>query len=252
MVAALFHVLNQVLRRVPVVSDLKRQDLVLLPHRLKPVEHVMVIDELIPGQAQEAPVDHRLVRDAVPLRRFTKALTRQPEVTYHPDDAFLFDQQAGAGQVRCLGQVDAAQRVAIGELFQFPVVPEGLPDRFRRQPCQGSILFDIAVLGQELALFADRALRDRNLFQDIVNAHGNAQVWQALPQLVDVVPLLDVVDHIQKRCQPYFLAGTVNDRRRPFHQLIIQAAVDEVRRCRVEQLRLRPCALGALDDLGLA
>ena len=102
--------------------------------------------------------------------------------------AALLDHDAGAREVRGPRQVDAGYTIAVPEVFEPQRLPGGLPDVLGREPRLRAVLLDVAVLREELGLLREAPLGDCNFVEDIIDGDGDAQVREALVELVDVVP----------------------------------------------------------------
>ena len=118
----------------------------------------------------------------------------------------------------------------------------GVFDELRRKPGERRVLLKVAVLGDELRLLRERSFRDRDFFQHIVIGHGNAEIRIAFLQLVYVVPLVRIVDHINNGQQTLFGAVAHQKPRGTLHQFIEYAVIYIARRGHSEEERLPPSA----------
>ena len=67
--------------------------------------------------------------------------------------------------------------------------------------------------------------RDRYLFQQIIYRDADTEIRVSLPQFVDVVPLVHVINHVHEREQARFFGIAEQEPRRPLCQLIKDTVV---------------------------
>ena len=106
------------------------------------------------------------------------------------------------------------------------MLPCRCQDSRLRQPRHARRLLHVGVLGEELRPLGKTLRGGVYLVQDEVNRDGDSQTGEALPQLVDVVPFPQVVDGVQKREQPLFLAVSLQHSRGALEEFIVDALVD--------------------------
>ena len=122
---------------------------------------------------------------------------------------------------------------------------------FRVQPGGACVLLQIADLCLEFRRLTQALFRRGDLFQHVVNRQADAQVRIRFGDLADVVPLVRIIDHIQKRSKPCLFACPVNDRRSAPDHFVVDSVADVSRRRDRYQHRLFPGAQCAFDDLVL-
>ena len=137
---------------------------------------------------------------------------------------FLHNDATGR-EVSRLRQVDSSNAVAVAEVFKIQRRAAGKLDRLLRKQSHRGVLFQASVLRDEFAFLAQAALGDRDLLEHIVDRDGYAEIWIAFSQLVDVVPLVGVVDHVEKRQQLFFFAVAQKKTSRSLDQLVIYRIV---------------------------
>ena len=206
MESEVLHLLYQILSGVAVITDLQRIDLVLFYQLSEPVESIMIINKIITAWMKKTSLDVKTIRHTVSLCSFVYLLCRKEHLAEHIQFTGLLDHDRAGRQVSRLRQVDAADTVGVPEVFQAERITAGIFHGLCVQPGCGAVLLQAAVLGDELGLLRERSFRNGDLFEHVVHGNGNTEIWIRLPQFVDVIPLLDVINHVQERQQLLFLA----------------------------------------------
>ena len=230
-----FQILDNRGRAPSVISDHQRVNVILLDQVAEPSEAVPIIHHVVAAGTQQPPLDHDLIGNTVPIGGLLDLLAGEPEMAEQPQRPVLFDHHAGARQVRRLAQVQPAQRITLRKILKpqiprdhfpgFVFVQEYLPHGFGGEPGGAAVLLQVAILTQEFQALADGSVRDVDLAADKLLGNGFAQARQALPQLVDVVPLVGIVDHVQDRQDVLLPAVPVQECRPALHQLVEQTLV---------------------------
>ena len=77
-----------------------------------------------------------------------------------------------------------------------------LVDYLRGQPCERAVLLDVAVFTDKLRFLAEAPFRNSNFFKQIIDSNGYANIRITFPQLINVVPFVHIINHVQERQQP--------------------------------------------------
>ena len=124
---------------------------------------------------------------------------------------FFLDDDQRRRQVSRARQVNTADTIAASEILKFKMFTAGFLYIRSPKPCHAGTLLDIAVLCQKFRFFRQRFICCVDLIQDKIHRYRNAQIRKAFPQLIDVIPFIHIIDHVNKRQQPFFSAVALQE-----------------------------------------
>ena len=219
------HILHQIAGAVWVIAHGQGIDLILLDQGGEPGVTIPIIDVAAFAQRKQPALGVQVVWQAVPRRSLLDGGRRQEEMRQNVELAAALHHDAAGGKVNRPGKVDTAHAVAPAKLLQGERIPAGPRHRFGAQPCLAAVLLDAAILGHKLHALGQGFVSGGDLIQHELHGHGHAQAGQGLAQLVDVVPLGQIVDHVQDGQEARFAAVAIEKRGTALDQLVINALI---------------------------
>ena len=144
------HLLHQILSGIPVITDLKGQDFIVLNQCFKPVETVIIFNEVVSAFLDKPLIDIQSIGDTFTLLQLLHLVAGHEELGEHMEPAVFFDDHAAGCKVCGLGKVDSTNAIATPEIVQGEDFTGYAVDNGTGEPCLGAVLLDVAILSQLL------------------------------------------------------------------------------------------------------
>ena len=173
--ARLLHVLDKILGTVSVKAHLHRLYLVILHKHIKPVIHVLVVHEALPGYSEDPLLLENVIGHCLLVNRHLVPLFRHEEPREYIIAALPLDYYRGGREVGSSGKVDPSDAITAPEIFQpvmvrLPafVLRDGLLHVLVIEPGYGAVLFYVAELREKLRFFRKRGVGYGDLLHVVI------------------------------------------------------------------------------------